>query len=303
MINYFLKVIILMLISSTVLSQSAPSFIKDFLKVNDVLIVDTYSNEFENISDFDGHYIVPQDHLNSSSHDFESEIVYSGLFAHRAWMYATNEYIVGRDDNHRAYPTLQLALTNLVVVSPLVIIDIYVLYDIDIFDEFEKDWFSIATYTSYSDNNWFRTQLVNLDHNYRMHLMHVPTQGVSKPTIFQSKVMTMPKKEWVRVTTMIDYSSTNRFKSPIIAVWQNGELASASTFVDRINPYNISPESSPLCLDNWDGASVESAELACGLSYEAGLAQVHFGMYAPSGLSSGVVFNDALTINKAKVIE
>ena len=278
--------------------KDVPRFVMDFLKEDNLVVVDFYQNGFEKIDDFKGHYIVPPNHKNSSSHNLGNSKVFDGQFAHKAWMYESNEVIKGENTNHRAYPTLQMNKTPLGVVKTMVLIDLYVWVDIDLSKKEGENWLSLATFTSYFDSKWFRSYLVNVNSDYQMHLMHVPEQGVSRPDIYQSQVLKMPKKRWVRVTTLIDYSDQNRFDSPIIAVWQDGKLASASRFNDRINPYKVQPSRYPACLELWDKQDIKGAEELCGLNYLAGLAQMHFGLYAPPSLTSGEIYNDRLVVSE-----
>ncbi len=278
--------------------NSVPNFVINFLQENNIVVAKTYKNSFERLADFKDFYIVPPNYKGSSSHKLDSENVFDGTFSHKAWIYRTNKYVKGVNNNHRAYPTFPMKKTSLGIVKSMVLVDIYVWADIDLSNSANKNWFSLATYTSYDDNNWFRTYLVNVDKNYRVHLMHVPTQAISNPDIFQSKSIKMPRKKWVRITTLIDYSNKNRFNSPIIAVWQDKQLVSASRFDDRINPIGLMPSQYPKCLKVWNKKDIKSAEKLCGLKYKGGLAQMHFGLYAPTGLGSGTIYNDGLTVRK-----
>ncbi len=277
---------------------TVPLFVQTFLKERDLSIGKTYQNSFEKVDDFKGHYIVPPKHKNSSSHQLERLNAVDGMAVHKAWMYGSNYDVEGENTNHRAYPTLQMKKTSLGVIETTVLVDLYVWVDIDLSEQSGKNWLSLATFTSYYDPKWWRTYLVNVDSDYHVHLMHVPEQGVSYPDIYQSKELTLPKKQWVRITTLIDYSRQNRFDSPIIAVWQDGELASASRFNDRINPYKLPSSQYPECLEEWDKQELKKAEELCGLHYLGGLAQMHFGLYAPPGLTSGVIYNDHLVVSE-----
>lgn len=278
--------------------KDPPVFITDFLKEKNISVVNSYKNSFEDVNSFKGHYIVPPKHRGSSSHKLDTLNVLEGNASHKAWMYDTNSEINGKNTNHRAYPTFQMKKTSLGVVTGMVLIDFYVWVDIDLLEKPGKSWFSLATYTSYYDAKWFRTYLVNVDSDYQIHLMHVPDQGMSQPDIYQNNHLKMPRKSWVRVTTLIDYSRENRFDSPIIAVWQDEQLVSASRFNDRINPYKIKSSQYPECLQKWDKQDVEVAEKLCGLTYLEGLAQMHFGLYAPPGLNSGEIYNDHLVVSE-----
>lgn len=278
--------------------KDPPVFVTDFLKEKNISVVNSYKNSFEDVNSFKGHYIVPPKHRDSSSHKLDTLNVLEGNASHKAWMYDTNSEINGKNTNHRAYPTFQMKKTSLGVVTGMVLIDFYVWADIDLLERSGKSWFSLATYTSYYDAKWFRTYLVNVNSDYQIHLMHVPDQGLSQPDIYQNNHLKMPRKSWVRVTTLIDYSRENRFDSPIIAVWQDEQLVSASRFNDRINPYKFKPRQYPECLQKWDKQDVEVAEKLCGLTYLEGLAQMHFGLYAPPGLNSGEIYNDHLVVSE-----
>lgn len=283
-------------IGSAVAGDLVPSFVLDFLEESGIQRESKYANSFEAVEDFDGHYIVPQNHKGTASHTLDKNKVTNGGFSHKGWLYGHNR----KGENHRAYPTFQMKKTDLGIVDTLVLIEIDVWVDVDLKAAPDEHWFSLATYTSYADQYWSRSYLVNIDKDYRLHLMHVPEHDRSQPDIFQTKELALPRSRWVRLTTLIDYSKENRFYSPIIAVWQGDELVSASRFNDRINPYNIDSSDYPKCLNSWAGASISEAEELCGLHYKGGLAQMHFGLYAPPFLSRGEVYNDHLVVTKLR---
>lgn len=250
---------------------------------------------FEGEYEFVGHYITPQYHRGTTIQALSNDRVVDGRLSHKAWIDGTNVVIPGENTNHRGYPTLQMEKTPLGIVQGIALVDLYMWVDVPLVDEEFKNWFSIATFTSYYDNYWSRTYLVNMDPEYRIHLMHVPVQGVAEADIYQSKTIIVPHKSWVRVTILIDYTTNNRFDSPIMAAWQNGELVSASRFSNRIDPHSTDAQR-PDCLDDWDGVDAASAEAVCELNFTGGMAQTHFGLYLPPSLSSGLVYNDNLTM-------
>jgi hypothetical protein len=175
-------------------------------------------------------------------------------------------------------------------------VDFWVWFDVDLEKEEHKNWLSLATFTSYADSNWVRSYLVNVDSDYRIHLMHVPQQGQSLHNIYRDQSIQIPKKQWVNLSIFIDYTEDNRFGSPFVGVWQNEELVAASTFNDRIDPYSIPAEQYPRCLQGWNQQNLTDAEHRCGLNYTGGLAQLHLGLYAPPLLSEGTIYNDKLRI-------
>jgi len=107
-----------------------------------------------------------------------------------------------------------------------------------------------------------------------------------------------PRAQWVRVTAFIDYTKNNRFSTPIIVLWQDGQLISASSLVIHMDPESLAEGEYPECLQTWDNVDVSQAELLCGLKSTRGLAQMHFGLYTPPLLSSGVIYNDELTVSE-----
>lgn len=278
--------------------EDVPGFVKEFVGEPELKKAGTYSTSFETISEFSGFYIVPQNHKNSASHSLSSERSVTGASSHKAWIFKKNEREANANTNHRAYPTMQMSKTSLGIVKSAVLVELSVWADIDLYSSEDKSWFSLATFTSYYDTEWFRSYLINVDKNYRVHLMHVPTQGESRPDIFSGASIALPRRAWVKISAYIDYTTNNRFKSPFIAVWQDGTLVAASRFSDRVDPFGIRPELRPKCLKSWDEKDVSAAERMCGLKYEGGLAQMHFGMYAPPLLSSGVIYNDDLSVSE-----
>ena len=279
-------------------NEDVPSFVQEFLGETGLKKAGSYATSFETVEEFSRFYIVPQNHKSTASHSLASELSVSGKSSHKAWIYGKNEQLKNTNTNHRAYPTIQMSKTSLGIVKTAVLVEISVWADIDLYRAEDKSWFSLATFTSYDDTEWFRSYLINVDTDYKVHLMHVPNQGESKPDIFSKAGVALPRRAWSKITTYIDYTRNNRFQSPIIAVWQDGGLVSASRFNDRVDPSSVRPELHPKCLKGWDGREVAQAEKMCGLKYEGGLAQMHFGLYAPPLLSRGVIYNDDLSVSK-----
>ena len=275
-----------------------PDFLKSFLNENNLATRGSFSTSFESVGEFAPFYVVPFNHNNTATHGLSQEKSVSGNTSHKAWMYGENPQVEGLNTNHRAYPTFQLSETNLGIVKTAVLVEFSVWADIDLLPVEDKSWFSLATFTSYDDIQWYRTYLINVDSDYKVHLMHVPAQGATAPDIFHDSKISLPEKQWSKITAYIDYSTNNRFDSPIIAVWQDGTLVAESRFNDRADPANIPPERVPECLNGWDKRDVAEAEEMCSLKYEGGLSQMHFGLYTPPLLSHGVIYNDDLSVTE-----
>lgn len=255
-----------------------------------------YETGFESLDDFEGFYIVPQDHMSTTSHSLTGTVKKSGGFSHYSWIYGANPVITGTNTNHRGYPTIQLNTRQDGAFQGLVFCEFDVMLNITITAEADKNWFSFATFCSYSDDYWYRSYLVNLDSNYRVHVMHVPGQGQSVQDIFQADDVFFPMNQWVKISVLIDYTASNQYGSPYIKAWQDGVAVSAARFNPRVDPAIVPQEQWPDCLDTWDGSTITQAESLCGLVYEGGLSQAHFGMYAAPLIDSGEVWNDNLVI-------
>lgn len=273
-----------------------PTYITEYIKNDNLTIGKKYYTSFETVKEFSKFYIVPQNHKKSTSHDLTTETKVSGNKSHKSWVYKQNKIKSGENTNHRGYPTFQLSKTSLGVIKTAAIVDFWVNVDVPLKKKNGESWVSLATLGSYSDNTWPRVYLINLDSQYRLHLMHIPNQSENLSDIYQAKSLILPRKKWVRVTAYIDYTDSNRFDDPFIAIWQDGVLAGAAHLNDRINPHSSPSSHWPKCLKNWDRKSMTQAEKLCKLSYEGGLSQAHFGMYAPPYVSSGTIYNDDLTI-------
>jgi hypothetical protein len=219
-----------------------------------------FSTSFESVDDFEGFYITPQDHLNTSFHEQSNAVVYSGNFSHKAWISGANPpstpFI---NNNHRGYPTIQLHKTEGGSFESPMIISLWVWLDIDLqanaLNEV-SDWFSFATFSDDESDSWNRTVLVNLSHDGFVHLQHTSGQG-ENDIVFQNTTVSFPQKEWVELKIYLDLTDNGYAK-----VWQNGLL------VSHANVTNVKNK----------------------------LAQAHFGMYSPPQLKSGVVYNDDLHI-------
>jgi hypothetical protein len=266
----------------------------DSINISGVNVI--YNTSFESISDFNTFYITPQNDLGSSSHTLSNELYMSGNYSHKAWFNGNNDVIKNINTNHRGYPTIQLYKSRGDEVYDKVLIEFWVWLDIELSNVENKEWFSFATLTSYSDDLWSRTILINLDSDSIVHLMHVPVQSKNTQDIYQTKDIYFPMKEWVKLKIYVDYTDDNEYDNSFAKVFLNEELVSVATFNPRIDPLLINRELWPSCLNEWDEISIDSAEDLCGLKYSYGLAQAHFGMYAPPLLEEGVVYNDDLII-------
>lgn len=279
-------------------AQPLPGFVQAFVGQGPLVQGRGFYTSFETVGDFANFYIVPQNHRRSASHDLSDEAQVSGRKAHKAWIYASNPLSRDENTNHRAYPTIQFAKSPLGIIKGAVLVEFWVWADIDLSRSEGRNWFSLATFTSYDDAQWFRAYLINVDASYRIHLMHVPHQGASAADIDNKARITLPRRQWAKITAYIDHGRANRFQSPFVAVWQDASLVAASRFNDRISLDQVPRHAQPPCLRGWDGQSVEQAESLCQLKYTGGLAQAHFGLYAPPLLSSGTIFNDDLSVTE-----
>jgi hypothetical protein len=221
-----------------------------------------FTSSFETENDFNGFYITPQGYKGTSFHELSRAFVHSGEFAHKAWIEGANPpSTAGINNNHRGYPTIQFSKTSEDAFQTPCYITIWVWLDMTLQasnTDGEADWFSFATFTDDDTDNWKRTVLVNLSQDGFVHLQHVPNQGEQR-YIFQTTSLTFPQKEWVELKIYLDFRENGYAK-----VWQNGELVSYANLKNLNNK----------------------------------LSQVHFGMYAPPQIKSGIIYNDDLLIKE-----
>lgn len=219
-----------------------------------------FSSSFESVDDFSGFYITPQAHLNTTFHEQSDTNVYSGNYAHKAWVLGANPPSTPfENNNHRGYPTIQLYKTENGSFESPITVSLWVWLDIGLQANTvgeENDWFSFATFTDDESDSWSRTILVNLNHDGFVHLQHTSEQG-KNDIVFQTSSLLFPQREWVELKIYLDFGDSGYAK-----VWQNGQLVSHA-YVSNIE--NI-------------------------------LAQAHFGMYSSPALELGVVYNDDLVI-------
>jgi hypothetical protein len=256
-----------------------------------------FASSFESPRDFAGFYQTPSPHLGTTTQDLAHDIVHSGESAFHGTIAGTNPVRAGQNTNHRGYPTVQLYRRDSGAYRDLVRIEFWVWLDVDLSGGRNADWFSFATLTSYADDNWYQSQLLNLNADGRLRLQHVPSAGQSVIDIYQTTTIQFPMRRWTKLTLLVDYTSANPWHAPYLAAWQDEQLVSAARFNGRINPASLDRSQWPSCLDGWDGVSITEAEQRCQLNYREGaLAQAHFGVYAPPLLAAGQLYEDDLTI-------
>jgi len=281
--------------------QGIPLRLADFLAGYGVVPLRTFHTSFESADDFRGFYVVPQDYLGTSSHDLSSEAVHDGIYAHKGWIHGANPIVSGVNTNHRGYPTIQIYKTAGGAYQNHVFVEFLVWLDVELEAVSGRDWISFATLTPYADGIWPRTIQVNLGSDGHVALQHVPEQGQFVQDIYQPNAILFPKHQWVKLSIYMDFTSKNQFDHCFAAVWQDDTLVSAARFNPRINPLTVPASQWPSCLSGWDGVSIIQAEEMCGAYYVGGLAQAHFGLYAPPGIESGAVYNDDLSIDEVSV--
>ena len=123
------------------------------------------------------------------------------------------------------------------------------------------EWLSLATLSPDGSDRWSRVVTVNVGWEGWLHLFHVPDQGVGERA-FQRTDKLFPRGRWVRITVWLDLGR----KHGTAAVWQDGVLTSAA----RVR--------------GGDGT----------------LDQLHFGLYAPPSVDSGVVRNDDIAVYRVR---
>jgi len=220
-----------------------------------------FTSSFESVNDFDGFYITPQNHLGTTSHELSKDNVYSGVYAHKAWINGANSAsTTSTNNNHRGYPTIQLQNSTQGVFSTPCYITLWVWLDMELNKNTttEDDWFSFATFTDDESDNWSRTVLVNLSADGFVHLQHTTNQG-EQTSIFQTTEITYPQKQWVELKMFLDFGTNGYAK-----VWQDGQLVSHAEIGNITNQ----------------------------------LSQAHFGLYCSPQIASGTVYNDNLTIRE-----
>tara|TARA_R110001632_G_scaffold174325_1_gene293915 strand:+ start:2954 stop:3736 length:783 start_codon:yes stop_codon:yes gene_type:complete len=234
---------------------------KDYTEINNS-VEKEFKSSFETLDDFSGFYITPQGHMGTTFQELSDSIVHSGTFSHKAWIDGANPpSTLGINNNHRGYPTIQLQNTLQGTFKTPCYITLWVWLDIELQESLtggEDDWFSFATFSNDTSDNWNRTVLVNLDPNGFVHLQHNVNQG-QQTAIFQTTSLTFPQKEWVELKMYLDFRDDGYAK-----VWQNGEL------VSHANIRNITNK----------------------------LSQAHFGLYCSPQLINGTIYNDDLVINE-----
>jgi hypothetical protein len=159
-----------------------------------------FRTSFDSVEDFQGSYIVPQNHMNSCSHEISSFSRTSGK-AHKAWVYASNPIIQGQNTNHRAYPTIQFCKSEFGGFKTPCLVDFWVWLD---FNPNPGDWLSLATLARSTSDSFWDAVLININDHGIVHLMHVPAVGL-KEWDFQDNSNPIPLKQWVRISAIIDF--------------------------------------------------------------------------------------------------
>jgi hypothetical protein len=179
-----------------------------------------YTTSFEDVSDFDGFYIVPQDHKGARSHDLSTEQIRSARYAHKGWIYGENRgSTLFRNNNHRAYPTEQLYKLAGGGSKIPVEIEFWVWLDME---SAAEEWLSLATLDRSTSVQWDPV-LVNLSDAGFVHLMHVPRNGQGVRT-FQTDTTNFPMRQWVKLNVRLHFDA----KEGYAEVRQNDRLVSSA---------------------------------------------------------------------------
>lgn len=174
---------------------------------------------FESVDEFKGFYIVPQNHMATASHDLVSELSHSGEFAHKGWIYGINpDSTAEGNNNHRAYPTIQLYKTAEGAYKTPVLIEFYVWLNVALVP---GQWFSFATLDHTRGDTWDPV-LVNLSDDGFVHLMHLPNNG-QKNWDYQTTDLTFPMNQWVKLSICLHFDEAKGYAK----VWQDDVLVSS----------------------------------------------------------------------------
>ncbi|MBI5076402.1 MAG: hypothetical protein HZB62_14725 [Nitrospirae bacterium] len=141
-----------------------------------------------------------------------------GNNSHKGWIYAANPpSTLTQNNNHRAYPTIQLYKTAGGAYKTPVLIEFWVWLDVNLSP---GEWFSFATLDHTTSDSWDAV-LVNLSDQGFVHLMHVPYSGQGERT-FQTSTLKFPMKQWVKLTVSLHFDSDRGYAK----VWQDDQLVS-----------------------------------------------------------------------------
>jgi len=219
----------------------------------------TFTTSFESVEDFSGFYITPQGYLETSFHELSDSIVHTGTYSHKAWITGINpQSTTFTNNNHRGYPTIQFQKTDDGPFITPCYVTFWVWLDMELNASTNDDEDDWFSLATFTDDESDNwSRTVLVNLNYDG---FVHLQHVPKQGmqehIFQTDKIKFPQREWVEIKVYLD------FDEGYAKVWQNGELVSYAE-VKNINNK---------------------------------LAQAHFGLYCPPQMSSGIVFNDDLTI-------
>lgn len=279
--------------------SAIPFFVLDFLgTASNYTIGKKFKAGFESASDFDGFYITPYNN-GTSHHEFTDINKISGINSNHGYITGANPILPGQNTNHRAYPTIQMyKKPSLDTFYGKVLIEFWVNVNFPLYPIENKNWVSLASFTSYADDYWSKELLINLDSNYIINLTNAPDTNQSIHDIYQTDSIVLNTNQWAKITVLIDYTIDNTYNSQYAAVWQNGQLVSASRINNRLTVDSARALNRPCSTNLPSTATVQDYENACGLNYVNGLAQAHFGLYAAPLLSSGEIFNDDLSITE-----
>jgi hypothetical protein len=271
-----------------------PEYLSKFTGGPDFKITKSFKTGFEGMEDFKDFYVTPAKYTNASR-EISGENAHGGNASDKAWITGPESTSPAADAAHRAYPSVQM-YKNIGTFYGVVFTEFWVWTDIQLTGEPGMDWLSIAAFCTYSDDAWQRTININIGKDGILQLANVPVQQQNVSDISRATDTKFPMKQWVKIDALLDFGTDNEYKSPYIKVWQDEKPVSAARFNPHIDPASLEPATWPSCLDGWDGQNVEDAERLCGLIYEGGLAQAHFGLTAAPLLSAGTVYNDGLII-------
>lgn len=257
------------------MSYSIPTYVQDNLSRGEFVIDETLTFPHASLDEFDGFYITPTPRYSSHEHELTSEVGRDDT--HRAWMYADNTARPESDKNHRAYPTIQIQNISGKTegFNPYALIDFECKVDVDLVDVTDKDWVSLATWETYSDNTWPRATLLNIDKDYGYHLQHLHQTGDSHPATGR---VTMTQGAWTRIVILLCFERhPGASLDSWVYAWADGTLVAQSSWTNR-----------------YSGAT----EAANSITHFGGLTQFHAGLYAPPALDDGQVWNDNLYISQ-----
>lgn len=169
----------------------------------------------------------------------------------------------------------------------------------DLWDNF----ISLLSFSSYENRSNIWSISLNIDWSDKLSLYN---KAINKKdindwlSIITNNNIIPPKKEWFKVSLVIDFTQENKYSHSNVIVWINDEIALIWLFSGQLDSKRITLQDNfEICNVSEKEAilmNIDDLEEKCGYSFSAWLSMFNFWFYGWKWLDKATLYNDDISV-------